>query len=702
MPGPFGRRRVETAHGPQTNRWLPTLIFLLALPAGADDAPPPPPRSIGEVTATATRAERDVLETAGNVTVIDREAIEASGARNVPELLRREAGIYVANTTTNRAGYNVELRGFNNGSGGGSSTLVLVDGRRVNEAESSIPAWELIPIDNVERIEILRGPASALYGDNAVGGVIEIVTRGGEGPPHATATGRLGEHRTKEGTILAGASAGPLSLSVFANHFQSDGYREQSDFQIRDFQGRADLALGEWASLSIRGGYSSDDRQPPGALSEAEIEDDRRQVAPGSIGSTDLVRNRFIDGVLRATPVDGVSLSLQGYFTRRSDDSLIPDDINGDFSRDFETEAIGINARGQFDYAWFGRPLRTVVGMDLLREDRDGNDLFVTPPPFPATFDFRRRGRKETLGAYLQQEVEVRERLLLTAGVRHDRASYDLRDIDETFAFKQETEPTHTLWSPRAAALYRVTDSASVYASWSRGFRLPNLSDTAGVFGASGRIDPQRSTSYEIGIKHRSRRVRASLAIYHMDVKDEILLDSELGGFLGGPGVLTVNIDRVRHQGVESSWSLDALEWLELHGSYTWDDTRIRRDSLTGLDGKRVPITPRHRGNLGFRLRLPFEVEAGMDVVLVGRRYGVNDFAHTFEMLDPYRRWDLHLAWRPSLGEHVELGFAFDVQNLLDREYSEWGGRRTFRNEVGFFPSPERHYVGTVSVTWRP
>jgi iron complex outermembrane receptor protein len=703
MSTPAGRRRVDTANGPRPRSRTPWLLVPILLLAGGahadDDGDLPPATSVGEVTATATRADRDQLETAGNVTVLDRQAIEASGARNLPELLRREAGIYVANTTTSRTGYVVEPRGFNNGSGGGSSLLLLVDGRRVNEAESSIPAWELLALDQIERIEIVRGPASALYGDNAMGGVIEVVTRGGEGPPFATLTGRLGRYRTKEGSLAAGGSAGPLALSVFADHFQSDGYREQSGYRIRDFQGRADLALGERASLSVRGGYTTDRRHPPGALTEAQIDDDRRQVAPDSVGSRAGVRNRFVDGVLRATPWDGVILSLQGYYTRRSDDVFAPD-VTGAFTRDFETRAIGLNSKAQLDFDLLGRAARTLVGVDLLREDRDGTDLYVLPSA--VVFDFRRRGRKETLGAYVQQEVEIGDRLLLSAGVRHDRASYQLRDIDEVFVTKSVTEPTHALWSPHASVLYRVTGSASVYASYSRGFRLPNLSDTAGVFGPSGRIEPQRSHAWEIGVKQRSRRVRANLALYRMDVTDEILLDSELGGFMGSPGVLTVNIDRVRHQGVEASWSVDPFEWLELHGAYTWDDTRIRRDSLTGLDGKRVPITPEHRGNAGFLLRLPWGLEAGMDVQLVGRRFGVNDFAHDYPKLPSYRRWDLHAAWRPKLGEHVELTFAFDVQNLLDREYSEWGGRRTFLDEEAFFPSPERHYLGTVAVAWRP
>jgi iron complex outermembrane receptor protein len=675
----------------------------------ATSAPDPaaaPARSVGDVTVTATRGRRDVLETPGNVTVIDRQAIDESGAANVPELLRREAGIYVANTTTNRTGYQVEPRGFNNGSGGGSSLLVLVDGRRVNEPESSVPAWELLHLDDIERIEIVRGPASALYGDNAVAGVVQILTRSGEGPPRATATGRLGEHRTKEGSLWAGGSAGPLSLAVFADQFQSDSYRDQALFRIRTYKGRLDLQLGERASFSLRGGYSSDDREPPGPLTETEIDDDRQQADPDSLGSLALVRSRFVDGVIEATPLDDVHLSLQGYFTRRSDESIAPSSV-GVFGRLFETEAIGINTKIQIDREVVGRPVRTVVGVDLLREDREGADAFLSP--FFAPSATIRRTRRETLGAYLQTEIDVREDLRVIGGVRHDRAAYRVIEQDAFGGGEMRTKPTHTLWSPNVGLVYRIDRESSAYVSYARGFRLPNLEETSGVFADDPEISPQRSRSIELGVKHRSERLRANLAIYRMDVKDEIVLDSDVvvTGFRGPLlGLQTVNLDRVRHQGIEASWAVDLFDWLELHGAYTWNDTRVLRDDVTDLDGKRVPIQPRHRGTLGLLARLPYWIEAGIDVDLVGRRYGINDFGHDLDKLEAFRRWDLHLAWRPRVHEHVELALTFDLLNFMDRTYAEWGGRESFvplgtTGTPGFFPSPERSYVGGVSVTVR-
>lgn len=700
------RRCAETATGPWRPHRRPApwilLLWLAAFPTARADDPPAVP--VGEVSVTAGRTERAVLETAGNVTVLDREDIAASGAKNVAELLRRESGVYVANTTSTRSGYQVEARGFNNGSGGGSSLLVLVDGRRVNEPESSVADWGLLPLDNVERIEIVRGPASALYGDNAVGGVVEIVTRSGEGPPRGTWTGRLGKYRTKEGSLWAGGSAGPVALSVFADHFETGGYRDQSGFRSRDFQGRADVQLGDRASLSLRGGYVTNDRRPPGPLSEAESDVDRQQADPDSLGSDELVRRRFVDGTLEAQPLEGLSLTAQGYYTRRKDDTLAPSAV-GAFSRAFETQALGLNGKAQLDGSIFEIPVRTIFGVDLLREDRQGGDAFVSAfnPAFDS--DMQRRSRKESLGVYLQNEIQVLPWLLLTAGYRHDRASYHIADVDRLVPGKQETDPTHALHTPRFGVVVQAREDTSLYASYAWGFRLPNLSETSGVFGGNPAIDPQRSRGVEIGVKHRSERVRANLALYRMDVRDEIVLDSDVIQF-GSLGLLTVNMDRVRHQGIEGWWAIDVLSWLELHGGYTWDDTRIRRDGTTRLDGKRVPITPRHRANVGVLARGPWGLEAGVDVQMVGRRFGINDFGHDLDMLQAFRRWDVHLGWRPQLGEHVELGFRFDLLNAANREYAEWGGRPSFvplgaTPVAGFFPSPKRHYVGGVSVTVR-
>jgi len=709
MLRPHGRRE-DSADGSHDlplpiHALLCLLVLGLAGPGAADPDPvlpdpaDAPPHAVGDVAVTATRAEREVLDTPGHVTVIGRQTIEESGAPNVAELLRREAGIYVTNNTSSRTGYNVESRGFNNGSGGGSSLLVLVDGRRINEPSTSVPDWALLHRDDVERIEVVRGPASALYGDNAVAGVVHVITRGGEGPPRATATARQGRHHTREYSLWAGGSEGPFSLALFADRFRSDGYRDRSLFRIETFKGTGTVQLGERASLVVRGGYESDERDAPGALTRAEIEADREQ---STIRNDGRVRSRFVDGVLSWSPLDGVHVEVQSYFTRRSD--VVVDEFSAlsDFTGDFEDEALGVNTKLHADGEIAGRANRLIVGVDLLREDRKGDDVFEPGPPL-APSATGRRTRRDVLGVFLQNELQVLPELLLTAGFRHDRAAYDIRELNRNAGSKSVFEPTHTAWSPSVGLVYRLRETLSAYASYAHGFRFPNLTETSGVFSGDPEIDPQRSRSYEVGLKHRSGRVRADLALYRMDVKDEIIVDSDFL-FFGFPFVQTRNVDRTRHQGIEVQGVVEVMPWLELHGGYTYDDTRIMQDEQS-LDGKRVPITPRHRGNVGLLLRLPYWLEVGADYRYVGRRFGINDFGHDFRKLDDFDTWDAHVAWRPPVGERVELAFTFDVYNASDQEFIEWGGRRTFVSPgidpLAFFPAPEIRYLGGVSVTVR-
>jgi len=729
MPSPRGCRRADTASRPDTTdrthrfppSWIPALLLALALPlpAHAGDAPAEETVvPVGKVSVTATRADRSLLETPGHVTVLDREAIEESGAPNLPELLRREAGLLVTNTTSSRRGYSVEPRGFENGSGGGSSLLVLVDGRRINEPSSSQPDWALLHLDDVERIEVVRGPASALYGDNAVGGVVNVITRSGEGPPRAIGTARFGRHVAREGSLWAGGSAGPVSITLFADRFRSDGYRDQSLFRVESYKGSLRSQLGERGSLALRGGWSTDDRDAPGPLTDAEIEDDRRQVDPDSLGNRSEVRSRFVDGVLELALAEGLHLELQGYYTRRSDRAT-SSSAAGDFTQDFTSEAIGVNSQVQLDRVLAGMAYRLVAGVDVLREDRDGRDAF--DDAFGSLFDSqtRRRTRRASVGAFVQNELEVLDGLILSAGLRHDRVDYRIREIDERFGGKTETEPTHSIWSPRFGALYRLTEATSAYVSWSRGFRFPNLTEASSVFTTASEIEPQRSQGWEIGAKHASERVRGNVSLYRMDVLDEIVANSDVVSTFANAfpppatvsfrGVQNANLDRVRHQGIETSWSVDVTGWLEVHGNYTFDHTRVRRDDFTDLDNNDVPITPRHRGLVGFLLDLPWAVELGMDMQFVGERHVTNDFGQDFERLDDYHRLDAHFAWRPRVGEHLEVTLFVDGRNLLRRKYAEVGGRPTFVQIAppaavapAFFPAPEREWTAGLSVTVRP
>jgi iron complex outermembrane receptor protein len=182
-----------------------------------------------------------------------------------------------------------------------------------------------------------------------------------------------------------------------------------------------------------------------------------------------------------------------------------------------------------------------------------------------------------------------------------------------------------------------------------------------------------------------------------------------------------VNVDEVRHRGVEVSANLDVQAWLELYGSYTYDDTEIQSDStfrfrksagcpdpdqacLIDLEGNQLPVTPRHRGTAGFWLHLPLAIDVGLNANYVGSRYAVNDLENQFDKLSKYATYDARLLWRPAVAEQFDLELGLMVRNLLDRQYRAFGGERTFGRgqPFGWNPSPGRTWQVSLTLRWGP
>ncbi|UCE85668.1 MAG: TonB-dependent receptor [Deltaproteobacteria bacterium] len=705
----------------------------------ATDANDLPVVPVGEVNVTATRAERGALEVPGNVTVIDREAIERSGAQHAADLLRREAGIYVTNTSGTPSGYAVDSRGFNNGGGNGSSTLVLVDGRRVNETDSSTPDWALLHVDRIERIEIVRGPTSAVWGDNAIGGVIQIITRSGSGAPTFSWTERAGTYDFGKSSLYVGGEEGPIALTFFGETSSTDGYRDHSSFETDTADGKLRWTIDERAALEVSGGYTSDQRDFPGTLTKREERCFGRRAADPNLRDDEIdailaagtcadvaaaarptdtfadVRARYLQGRLDLELADAVALHVQPSYRRRNqanrDSGRTASGGFFTFALDREAVTSGVNARLQIDRSIGDYRNRILVGTDYLYEKVDSGSLSVFDG-FPSASD--ETGRRRIYGVFAQEELNLTDDLLLSAGLRFDHARYENNDRIGTSA---TVHSTFDFWSPKAALTYRVREPLSVYASFARGFRFPNFDEAFGFFGFVPELDPERSKSYEVGAKFRDDRASANLALYQMDVKDEILFDHEFitndpaSCFPAPPcaSPRNVNFDRVRHRGLEFSANLRPLEWLELYGSYTYDDTEIRRDSLSGLDGNRLPITPRHRGTYGVRLFLPYGVELWANANVVGSRLVANDLENLRQpKLRKFSVYDLTATFRPEVGHYLGLGDQLEValqgvvRNVTDREYTEFGGQGTFDpTTVGFDPSPTRNYEVGITVTYR-
>ena len=725
--GSPGSRRADSADRLFRSRfpvlWLWCLTLVLAAPAPGsadevvvdtaveetDDDPSDagvPVRPVGEVTVTATRADRDTLDVPGHVTVIDREQIEVSGARTVPDLLRRQAGLFLTSTTTNPAGLQVEARGFANGAGNGSSLLVQVNGRRVNEADSSVTDWALIDLDEVEAIEIVRGPVSALYGDNAIGGVIDIRTRPAEGPLRTTVRGRFGRYDSRQGSLNAAATVGTVTGSLFVNGVTTDGYRHGADYDSQDVNASLETQLRDRVLLGVSGGYYQDDRGFPGALLQADLDTlGRRAEAPDSAGTGSSVKNRFVDGWLDATLAEDVRLRVQPYYRWRDDAATNVFALGAGTNTDLRGKSsLGVDTHVQVDRPLFGLRNRLLVGFDFLRDETDRTDIFG------GLFDSVQvsRNEKNVYAAFLQEELDLSDGLILTAGVRFDRAEYDLAVVDRLMpADRAVADPKYSIWSPKAALTWRFLPTASAYFSYSRGFRLPNFDENAPTLTGGPPVipdlDEQISDSFELGGTWRSQRVDASLALYWMNVRDEIILNPLLNCFPGfGCFGQNDNFDRVRHRGAELGLSVQVMDWLMAYGNYTFEDVVVTKADEPRLEGARMPITPRHRGNLGLVAQLPYDVELTAHAIFVDERIVANDFDRLAAKLDPYATLDLLLAWRPRFGDHLDGALTLALRNVTATEYDGLAVRSiTDPTRVGFYPAAKRTWEVGFMLSWR-
>ena len=255
---------------------LPCLADEQAAETGSDDG-----RArfeLEEVVVTGTREEDSIREIPKNVTVITADDIAQAPSNNVVDLLAREANVGLRSFfgTDKQAG--VDIRGM--GDSFGSNVIVMVDGVRLNSPDLSGPALSSIPLDRIERIEIVRGAGSVLYGDGAVGGVINIITKKGDTEPEARILTSYGAYSTYDERASFGGRFGRVSLNANGDYYSTDGYRDNGYLRKKDAGVNAAWDLGERVTLSLAGSTHEDAYGLPGAVSKADANQTTCGCAP--------------------------------------------------------------------------------------------------------------------------------------------------------------------------------------------------------------------------------------------------------------------------------------------------------------------------------------------------------------------------------------------------------------------------------------
>jgi len=645
--------------------------------------------TMDEVVVTGTRSEEKVERIPANVTVIDQEDIKKSNAKSVPDLLRSQEGIVVRDLLSNGKSAQVDLRGF--GEAAPYNNLVLVDGRRVNEIDLSGVDWTQIPLDQFERIEIVRGTGTVLYGDNAVGGVINIITKTPSDRFTASAGAVTGSYgRNKEHVSVSGGQ-GPLAASLYGSYDSTQGYRENNNYRAKDGGGKIAYDVAQFLSLNLSGAYHEDDYGLPGALTKEQLSVNRR----ASLDPLDKTHTE--DGYLKL----GSDLFLGNSGNLVTDLSYRNRDSKSDFPDSLfpyviesHIETYGFTPRYVHKKEVMGHKNTLITGVDFYWIDQDlktYSGSFSASATLTGLADISR----DSYGLYLNDDFSVLENLILTLGARHEKAEYDLhqRDLSAFFPLAPLDETVKESENAYTAGLtWLYSGKSSLFGRYNRSFRFPLTDEVvlfdyvAGNIRVNQDLKPQTGDHYEVGAKHFfSPNFQSNITFYRAEISNEI--------FYNHFTFTNENYDQTLHQGVEIGCRADLFERLTLYGNYTYEKATFREGSF---DGKDIPAVPRNKFNLGLRLHdvIPNLVFSA-DYHYAGESYLISDQANRFEKLESYYALDLRLSY----GWKWVNSFV-GVNNVTDQKYSEYGVIGGVTPTPYYYPAPERNWVAGIEIRY--
>jgi vitamin B12 transporter len=568
---------------------------------------------LDQIIVTATRTARTADETLASVTVITREEIERRQATSVQEVLRGVPGLGISNSGGLGKTTSVFLRGTNS-----DHVLVLIDGIRIGSVTLGTAAFQDIPIDQVERIEIVRGPRSSLYGSEAIGGVIQIFTRKGGGKPTPNFSVAGGSHATYKLAGGVSGGAGPAWYSVNASHLDTQGFNacNGSPFPLPFGQGCGVFEFDDDgyrnSSGSVRAGYRFDNGvELEGHLLHAEGHNE----FDGSFLNNNGFVQQAVGGKLRLSPVANWDVTLLG--GRSLDES--ENFLNGASMSVFDTERV--SASLQNDITLAANHLLT-VGFDYY------NDLVDSTEAFAVTSRDDKAGFAQYQGAFDGHDVVL--------GIRHDD--------NEQFGGRTTG---NVAWG------YTFGDYLRLTAAWGMAFKAPTFNQLFFLGFGNPNLKPEDSESWEVGASGRFATVRWSLNGYYTEV------DQLIGIAPSGTSAFTaVNIDEARILGLEAIASTTLWSW-EVGANLSLLDPENRGEGPN--QGKLLP----RRAQAMFRLDLDRRfgpLLVGATAYGEGRRF--DDLTNT-QRLGGYVTVDL----RAGVELHKNWILEGRVSNLLDKDY---------------------------------
>ena len=632
----------------------------------------PPEATLPPVLVNSTRlrdVEEPIAQVTGKVIVVTAEEIDKLGATTVQEVLQYQTGIVLYDALGNEFQQTVDMRGFN--AQPVTATSVFVDGVRVNEPDFNTINFDLIPIEDIERIEILPGTAT-VFGRNALAGVINITTKRGRGDrPHVgfnIGGGSYGRQRYSLNTD------GPLPISNFDYYFGvtrelTNGYRNEFDprnagARITRLLAKLGYRPGESTDASVAYTRVLDSISQAGSLPASLLRVDRNSnITPGDESRSNLHQ---VGLNLKQKLPAGFSVALNGFF-RRNDIDLFNRGLSSESTLKTATRSGGTTVQASHEGAILTKKNLLTLGFEYARNNFDSDNSGIFLPAF--TFQNMRSTKEDVVGVFLTDSFHLFDWLAIHGGLRYDWDRLNFTDeIDPTLSGSK----TYNRVSPKTGLIYTPIKNLSFSFSYSEGVRIPTVDElfAQGPFGSNPDLKAMKSRNFELGAKAQLRDwLDASLALFYTPVRNEILfIVVDPISFFGR----NENIARTLRRGIELSLKARYQNWLDAFINYTAMKATFETDVLllSGQvrKGDELPLVPRHRVSVGINT-YPIE---GLTVSLLGNYVG-SQFMQRDEPNQAKKVIDYFVLNSRLAYQWKEWTGYVNFNNLTNRKYSTSG-----------------------------
>jgi len=650
---------------------LPALVFLTVFPFPTDAFPEEAPYRLDDIVVTATRAPSPLRQAPANVTVITSDTMEDEGAKTIADALKTEVGVFATSILNNPKNTTIDIRGY--GETAPQNVLVLVDGRRVNSIDMSGPDYSQIPIEMIERIEIYRGPGSVLYGDNAIGGVINIILKKGEGKPQVTARVNTGSYGLVSPYISLSGKENRFSYFLLSSSYDTDGYRHNNDYHGRDMGGNLAYSLSDNITFTARMGHHTDRYGMPGALTYQQLNgpwDRKDSATPFDKASTE---DGFLDMGAEVKLYNGVTFLANGSYRDRSLSSRWAF-YNWETRRGERTYALTPKIVANNEFGSLKNSL--IAGFDYYKSQAFANDSELSGSS-PSSTNIEKRD----YGFYANDELTIANKLILGLGYRQDKAQYDFGYSGATVA-PVRPNTSDSVEAFRASANY-LFENGNLFLTYAKGFRLPTTDELFSPLSPIkiNNIKPQTAYEFDLGVRWNPfKRAGGSLTLFQVKTDNEIYLDPLT--YVNG------NYDKTKRHGIEATVNLIVTDSLRVGMNYTYIKAVFDGAAYNGND---IPFVPRNK----FSTKVSYswnDFTFNLIGLYTGNRYLNSDPQNASPKLPGVTTFDFNVDYRRK-----DFALYFGVKNITGERYYEFG--TVLAGTRYFYPAPERQFLLGIQYT---